>query len=202
MPDPDMQRPVHPCEASFEDCLRKLASLPADGAAIQNDKPVVPGLYLSWDAQKGEVQAIARQPEAGVLDLDLTIGAVPRWLALNIGLGRGTLPAGGAIGLAMSLQTETPVELTPFLRSAAPQGVPPDTRFEQALRFSGQMPVSTSLLRLVAGQTATMPDLFHTLVMPLPRQSGCISIRGLRLFVAAAPVPGGASAQLAEQVSG
>lgn len=171
----------HPCEVFADTVLAGLAAQNGEGP-VENDQRLVPGLYVSWDDDKGKVTLRRTAEKEATLGLTARITQAPRWITLNIDLGPGRFEPGDILGLAADLESDRPLRLDAFVRSAGEDGHE-DSRLPDALNAAPGGVVQTSLLTVHAAHGLTRNSRFHTLVFRLPDNDFSLTLRGFQLFV-------------------
>ncbi|WP_162798417.1 hypothetical protein [Sulfitobacter sp. SK012] len=172
---------THPIEISSDQTLSVLRAL-RQIEAVENNAHIVPSIYYSWDAEQAEV-ALSAQTAAGMLvDTDVTVKGTPRWLTLNIGLGRGLLSAGDTLVLTADAECDRKDDVPLFIRSSV-DGAQEDTELKEKLVVGKSRTVRTLMHTLRGDDGFVGHDAYHTLIFRLPAKKLRLSLMDLRLNV-------------------
>ncbi len=155
-----------------------------------NGETILPGAYLGWDAEQGEVALSYDSPSWAALSLDYSVTGTPGWLSLSLVLGDGLFEPGDTLGLAVEGYADADCALVPLLRSSiGDESI--DTDWSDRIELTTVNDVSVALCRFedTAEETGSVTGRsgFHTLILGLPTQGAAITLRNLRLFRTPAP---------------
>lgn len=170
---------THPAELAASRCLAALRAAPRPLRPLSG-KPVVPQVYFSWDSDQAQVALQLDDDAEALLSLTADITGTPRWNTLSIALGNTEFAEGEVLGLA--LRAEGAGTLTPLIRSRRGETMQ-DTGFGESLTPSAGPRPGVLLRRLSGGDPMVGPPQYHTLILPLPRESFRLRLVDLRLFV-------------------
>ena len=176
---------LHPCIVETMNTLDQLRRATIGGKAGESAH-LSYNVYFCWDQQGADVDiALSSQP-GHLLTADIALRGTPEWFTLSIGLGSGTFGVGDTLGLAVDLSATAAFDLAPFIRSVD-GGKRHDTHLADAARIGNGTVGPALLLHTVdAHEPLAWAGSFHTLIIPLPRQSGKLELRDMRLFHAPA----------------
>jgi hypothetical protein len=170
---------IHPAETAAASCVAALRAAPRP-IRPDSGKEIVPKVYFSWDNEQTQVALDIADDPAALLDMKAEIVGNPRWMNLSIALGPAEFALGDVIGLAVLAEGE--VALTPLLRSREGNAVQ-DTGLGGSLTFGPGSRPGVLLHKLTGADPAVGAARFHTLILPLPKQSFYLRLLDLRLFV-------------------
>ena len=170
---------THPAELSAMRCLAALRAAPKPVRA-EPGKAFVPQVYFSWDAEQAQVALNVTDDPGSLLSMAAEITGTPRWITLSIALGSGEFALGEVLGLAIRAEGE--LVLAPFMRSRRGETLQ-DTGFGEGLTLGTQAKTGVLLHKLTGGDPMVGQAQFHTLILPLPKQSFHLRLLDLRLFV-------------------
>lgn len=172
---------THPCEIACRTALNGLRAA-AGPLAVERDKPVVPNVYFSWDAERAQIEVEVRPDAAGLARITAKAAGTPRWMSLWISLGVGSFAAQDGLGLAVEAGLDQAFQLTPRIRTRRGEATS-DTHFAEPLALGPGSRTHGALRGLTAADPVVGEGLFHTLILPLPLGSFDVHLRDLRLFV-------------------
>ncbi|RGP35317.1 hypothetical protein [Pseudotabrizicola alkalilacus] len=147
----------------------------------EESKHVSHNVYFCWDKANGSAAITLNSAEGRLLDADIVVTGTPGWFTLNFGLGFGQFQAGDTLGLVWSVQSSLQTNLYPFVRSVVGDDRL-DTQLADPIRLT-QSPGRTVQLHTIQPQDPlAWAKNFHTLVIPLPKQSFRLDLEDMRLF--------------------
>ncbi|MCP4825928.1 MAG: hypothetical protein GY892_17720 [Shimia sp.] len=148
----------------------------------ENNTPLVPGIYLSWDQKECDVQMALSRAESGLLKIAAQVEGAPRWMSLNITLGEAAFEAHSILGVIACLQGSLNTSLPMFIRSRKDEEVF-DTRLREDIVVADTLAVRAGLHQMMPSDALVDVLGFHTLVVELPCQSFDLDLRDFRLFL-------------------
>lgn len=149
---------------------------------VENNAHVVPDISFSWDNDDGEV-AISLKSNTGYLgELWGKVSGAPRWVSLNLSLGRCSFQAGDVLGIVVELEGCQDQSFPAFIRSTRGDGFS-DTYLDDILTGSEDRAVRTLLHKVSTYTEMAGAETHHTLIIPLPRKDFRLYLRDMRLFV-------------------
>lgn len=178
-----------------ETCLAA-ARAEALRTTADNDSWLVPGLFLSWDAQNGAADIdVASGPEE-ILRLDARVRDAPRWLSLNLALGNAALAPGDTLVAVADFAAAGVPRAALTLRSEI-GGESGDTPMAEALAPASGLSVAMHTLR--PADFAARGIGSHLLILHLPKEDFEMTVRDLRVMaVPAGSVPAAAPPALGD----
>lgn len=181
---------THPAERAAARCLADLRAAPRP-IRPESGKPVVPQVYFSWDAEQAQVTLDLTEDHSALAAISASITGVPRWINLCLALGNTEFAAGDVLGLAT--RAEGARVATPVVRSRHGQTMQ-DTDLGESLALVAEGRPQVLLRQLTSGDPMVGLAQYHTLILPLPRESFDLRLLDLRLFVL--PAASGAAPDL------
>ena len=178
----------HPVEQTADTALAALRRLQSSGP-LASEADIVPGLRLSFDTERGAIEAAHAAGPGPLLRLTLAVERPGRWLTLNLSLGGGVLAEGDVIGVVADLVASAPAEIGLSIRSGRGKRFR-DTAFTDRFAVGPDGGVQVALHTVVAGTPLADPASWRSLMLRLPPQSLDLEIRDMRIFV----VPTGTAA--------
>lgn len=171
--------------SGFEDFtinfLRALASFD-ETRALENNREMIPSVYLSWDAEQATLEGDLAPAAAGGLTLNARVDGKPRWVTLNLALGTETLNAGDVVGLVLEAQANVPLQIPVFLR-AATKGGEGDIGWSEPVECQTEPGLTLAFAEIPAWSPFGGSEAYYTLVLPLLAPDLTLTISGLRVFV-------------------
>lgn len=149
---------------------------------VENNKPLLPGVYFSWDTEEGNVDLSLESRTGELFEIWPKVTGKPRWFSLNLSLGDCTFEAGDVIGVIVEFEGAKGETFRFFTRSARGEKMT-DTQFEDALKGSEDISVQTVLHTLTGSDALVQGQGFHTLILPLPLHDVTLRLRDLRVIV-------------------
>jgi hypothetical protein len=159
--------------------LGALRSAEMSGEAV-NDAEIVPGVYLSWDAEEASVTVRYESPDWAALSLVCQVTGRPRWQSLNLALGEGWFVPGDVIGVVVEGYAEGTLSLSVRMRTRSGGDVL-DCEWEDALTLEPTNGVAVALRTLEAVDGCVSRDGYHTLILGLPGACA-LTLREIRVF--------------------
>lgn len=150
---------------------------------LENNTPVVPDIYFSWDEEGGQVDLTLKSLNGYMGDIWGKVSGAPSWLSLNLSLGRCSFAVGDVVGIVVELEGCADQSFPAFIRSGREGGGESDTYLDDILKGSEDRVVRTLLHKVSAHSDMAGAEAFHTLIVPLPRKDFHMSLRDIRLFV-------------------
>jgi len=180
---------THSSDFLAADAIAALRAGPLPEKA-ENNTPIVPGVYFSWDAEKSDVALSLESGEAGLLHVSASISGAPRWCSLNIGLGPRGFAAGAVLALVADLAGCDGQTLDMLIRSTR-DGEVKDTSFQDALiGGSVDMPLPQVALHTIeAGDAVVGAPAPHVLAIRMPKTSFELTLADLRTYQAKRRAP-------------
>lgn len=176
---------THSVVAQTSSLLQQLRQATFTGLA-EESRHVSHNVYFCWDKANGAADITVTSVEGGLLSADIAVSGAPDWFTLNIGLGFGAFRAGETLGLALSASSTAQTVLRPFVRSVV-AGEGHDTHLTDPIRLA-LSPGGILLLHTIQPYEAlAWAQEFHTLIIPLPKQSFRLDLQDMRLFHATGP---------------
>ena len=169
---------THPAERAAARCVADLRAAPRPLRPVSG-KPVVPQVHFYWDSEQAQVALELAEDPGALVTLSAEITGRPRWITLSIALGNTEFAAGDVLGLA--LRAEGAMTLSPLIRSRRGDAMQ-DTAFGEILNLDID-PRPCVLLHKLTGEPMVGPPQFHTLILPLPKDSFRLRLVDLRFFV-------------------
>lgn len=170
---------THPAERAAARCLADLRAAPRP-IRPESGKPVVPQVYFSWDAEQAQVTLDLTEDHSALAAISASITGVPRWINLSIALGVAEFVEGDVLGLA--LRADGIMGLSPLIRSRVGPAMQ-DTGIGETLTQDPDLRPRVLLRHLTKGDPTVGPPQYHTLILPLPKESFRLRLIDLRLFV-------------------
>lgn len=169
----------HPCVEDTATTLHHLRQATITATA-EDGGHISPNVYFSWDGAQAEVAIAVQSVPGQLLTAEVTLQGSPRWFALNIGLGAGAFTAGDSFGLVIDAGSTVPFECHGFVRSSK-DGETFDTTLAEEIRLAPAGGRSVVLHSIAASDPLVWAGQYHTLIIPLPKQSFRLDLRDLRL---------------------
>jgi hypothetical protein len=160
--------------------LAALRQLQMDGPAEQNTH-ISDGIYLSWDDESTTVTLSVSSDPSSCLSVTSRVEGDPRWMTLNLELGRGVIESGDVFGLVVEGEASEDVALPLFLRSKVGDQLI-DSHWSELLALKPGNGIAVAFHTMSPDQGVCGTDGFHTLVLSLPKSGGTVTLRDLRLF--------------------
>lgn len=150
--------------------------------SLENNTPVVPDIYFSWDDEEGNVDVTLKSLNGYMGEIWGKVSGAPRWLSLNLSLGTCSFTAGDVLGLVVELEGCPDQNFPAFIRSDR-AGAHSDTYLDEILKGSEDRAVRTLLHKISPHSGMIGAEAFHTLIVPLPLKDFRMNLRDIRLFV-------------------
>lgn len=150
---------------------------------LENNTPVVPDIYFSWDDKEGEVDMTLKSLSGYMGEIWCKVSKTPRWLSLNLSLGKCNFAAGDVLGLVVELENCPDQNFPAFIRSTREDDTLSDTYLDEILKGSSDRAVRTLLHKVSPQSSLVGAEAHHTLIVPLPCKDFHMSLRDIRLFV-------------------
>lgn len=148
---------------------------------VECDEHIVPELYFNWDTEEGEVQVDVVSTPGALMQITAKVHQAPRWFSLNISLGSDKFSPGDVIGMAVDLQADQDISLSPFIRTSE-DGELLDTDLDEPLHATTARQVTTLLHTVAPGGELGWITGYHTAVLRLPFHDFQLRLSDLRLF--------------------
>ncbi|PRY20241.1 hypothetical protein CLV78_11426 [Aliiruegeria haliotis] len=172
---------THPIETSGEAVFNTLRNLVLKFSA-QNETPIVPEVYLSWDIDNGDVSATIDARPGELIAIDSKVNGEPRWVTLNIGLGIARLTPGDVVTLIADLQSSEVANLPVFIRSGY-DGYSKDVVLHSPLPSSEVAQVQTLMHTIRHYEVSERDEAYQTLIVELPKSDFQLALGDARLML-------------------
>lgn len=167
-------------ETFTQEALAELRRATSSGVA-QNDAPIVPGVYLSWDAEGTGLSIDYTSPDWACLSLDYSLTADPRWFSLNLALADGVLEVGDTLGLVVEGYARQSASIRPRLRTQIGTETV-DMDWNDTIDLAPSNTVSVALHTVQASDGMADREGYHTLILTLPARDTALTFRNMSLF--------------------
>lgn len=147
----------------------------------ENNTEIVPGIYLSWDAEETGLTVEYNSPGWAALTLSYQRSAAPRWFSLNLALAEGLIAEGDVLGLVVEGYSAQSASISLRLRSMI-EGETFDSDWSDTINLHPSNDVAVALRSFAVVDGLVGREGYHTLIMSLPRENGSLTIRNMRLF--------------------
>jgi hypothetical protein len=148
---------------------------------VESDEHIVPELYFNWDTEEGEVQVDVVSTPGELIQITAQIHRIPRWFSLNISLGPDKFAPDDVIGMAVDLQADQDISLSPFIRTSESKELF-DTDLDEPLHATTVRQVTTLLHTVASGGGLGWVSGYHTAVLRLPLHNFQLRLSDLRFF--------------------
>ena len=177
----------HPVEQTAEAAISALRTLEGSGP-LASETDIVPGCRLSFDTERGAMEASNAAGAGGLLRLSLKVEKPGRWRSLNISLGGAALQEGDVIGVVADMAASEAAEIGLSIRAGRGKRFR-DTPFDDRIAVGPAGGVHVALHTVAAGTPLADPASWRTLMLRLPPQNLDLEIRDLRIFVVPVSAP-------------
>lgn len=185
----------HPVEQTADAAISALRTLEGSGP-LASEADIVPGCRLSFDTERGAIEAFHAAGAGNLLRLSLKVDKPGRWRSLNISLGGGALKEGDVIGVVADLAASEAAEISLSIRAGRGKRFR-DTAFDDRIAVGPDGGVHVALHTVAAGTPLADPASWRSLMLRLPPQSLELELRDLRFFV----IPATATPEIAAAVA-
>ena len=186
-----MPASLQSAERTVAAIVAALRAVPAS-RPVENNVPVVSGLFLSWDEERADAAFDIRTLPDRAMRIEGRVDGAARWISLNLELGRVNLASGNILCMAADLEGTGEETALPVLCRSFYEAGAQDTVLNEGLTLPAGRRAQVALHRLGTADGATGGETNHTLIVLLPSRDFAFSVHDLRLLV----VPAAASPDL------